>query len=296
MQFTSEIGGSTINFLDLTLTFRRHSLIQKIEFSIYRKPTFTGISIAHDSCHPQNQKIVVINSSIPRLIHLPLSTDVIRKETCIIQQIANKNGLKTDILKLIRRRRLHHLLSLPENRDPHQPPPSNVPQRQRWIRLPFLGKPSYKMERELKKLDLRVGFYPLVTLGQAFCSKDPIPPQKKSGIYLLNCGQCDAHYVGQTGRPLEKRIGEHRRAFANKKLHHSAMARHCLENHHDFDMVQSTLLHSCVKSQVMNKLEEIETIAAYSTNQQNLLNDLDSVYVTPFTRFYYNFSPPLATV
>ena len=52
----------------------------------------------------------------------------------------------------------------------------------------------------------------------------------------------------------------------------------------------------------MNELEEIETIAAHSTNQQNLLNDfdsvyvtnLDSVYVTPFTRFYYNFSPLLA--
>ena len=144
-------------------------------------PRFLPPSEPKDSSH----KLLHSSADPP-----PPSNEVIRQESRIIQQITHKNGLKSNISNLIQRRRLRHLLSLPENRGPDQPPLSNDSQWQRWIRLPFLGKPSYKLERELKKMDLKVGFYPLVTLGQAFCSKDPILPQNKSGVYLLNCGRC----------------------------------------------------------------------------------------------------------
>ena len=42
----------------------------------------------------------------------------------------------------------------------------------------------------------------------------------------------------------------------------------------------------------MNKSEEIETIDAYTSDKQNTLNDLDAVFVTPFIRYFYDFTPP----
>jgi len=51
MDFTLEIGGSQIHFLDLTLQLVPAQQMLKVEFAIYRKPTYTGVSIAHDSKH-----------------------------------------------------------------------------------------------------------------------------------------------------------------------------------------------------------------------------------------------------
>ena len=42
----------------------------------------------------------------------------------------------------------------------------------------------------------------------------------------------------------------------------------------------------------MNKAEEVETIATHTLLNHNLLNDLDAVYVTPITHFYYDYQPP----
>ena len=42
--------------------------------------------------------------------------------------------------------------------------------------------------------------------------KDPIPHTDKCGaIYQITCEVCNKVYIGETGRPLKKRISEHRR-------------------------------------------------------------------------------------
>ena len=46
----------------------------------------------------------------------------------------------------------------------------------------------------------------------------------------------------------------------------------------------------------MDRLEEIETIAACKSASPNLLNDLVSMFFSPFLRFFYNFSPHLVTI
>lgn len=61
MEFTLEIGGDQIHFLDLTLHFKEFDSQQKTTvFNIYRKETFTGDSINGSSLHPQSQKLAAI--------------------------------------------------------------------------------------------------------------------------------------------------------------------------------------------------------------------------------------------
>jgi len=80
--------------------------------------------------------------------------------------------------------------------------PQSTNLRTKWIRLPFLGRHSYKMEKELKKYGYKVGFYPLLTVNNLINIKDSISPNKQSGIYRLTCGLCDSQYIGQTGPAL----------------------------------------------------------------------------------------------
>mgnify|MGYP000893503918 CR=1 FL=1 len=44
----------------------------------------------------------------------------------------------------------------------------------------------------------------------------------------------------------------------------------------------------------MKKVEEIETIAAYTSNTGDILvSELETMFITPFITYFYNFKLPL---
>ena len=226
-----------------------------MEFLLAQK-LYTGVSIAHDSMHPAQHKVAVVNHAIHRLVHLPLSNDEILKETQAIQYIASLNGLRLDILKMIRRKRLKLLLT-EDATSPANPP------RTRCIRLPYLGKLSNQLSRELRRCDYRVGFYPHTTVNQLSTLKDKIPPAKRSGIYRLTCGECPSLYIGQTGRKFSTCLSDHQTAYNKKKPKDSAMTKHCLETGHNFANISTDLVCSSSKGRFMNQAEEVETIYSH---------------------------------
>jgi hypothetical protein len=61
----------SINFLDLTI----HRQTNKLQFSIYRKPTQTDIIIPNDSCHPYEHKLSGINYLLNRLHTYPITEE-----------------------------------------------------------------------------------------------------------------------------------------------------------------------------------------------------------------------------
>ena len=160
---------------------------------------------------------------------------------------------------MIRRKRLKLLLTEDTT------PPANPP-RTRWIRLPYLGKLSNQLSRELRRCDYRVGFYPHTTVNQLSSLKDMIPPAKRSGIYRLTCGECPSLYIGQTGRKFSTRLSDHQKAYNRKKSNDSAMAKHCLETGHNFSNISTDLVRSCSKGRFMNQVEEVETIYSHKIN------------------------------
>ena len=229
-----------------------------------------------------------INAAIHRLLSLPLSIQAQNKEITTIQNIARTNQVDVDVATMVRRKRLKHLLA-EANPDP---PPLEDSTRVRWIRLPYLGKSSNVLARELRKYNYHVGFYPLTTVGHLIKLKDRIPTEKQSGVYKLSCGECEALYIGQTGRAFKTRFGEHRTAFNKNKPEDSAMAKYCINQRHNFNTVSGKLIHATSKSILLNRFEEIETIRASKVSGTNLLNDLDATFFNSFLRYYYEFSPP----
>ena len=79
----------------------------------------------------------------------------------------------------------------------------------------------------------------------------------------------------------------HKTALNTRKFHISAIAVHCNISGYDIDLIIVTLSHNSNKSSRFNRLEEIETIDAKNKEADNLLNNLDAVFVNPFVRFYY---------
>jgi hypothetical protein len=54
-------------------------------------------------------------------------------------------------------------------------------------------------------------------------------------VYKINCNDCEASYVGQTGRQLLTRVKEHNSHIRRNGGGHSVLTDHRLEHNHDFN-------------------------------------------------------------
>lgn len=148
LKFTTDIGGRKMNFLDLTieLTPRNNGLVPT--FDIYRKPTFTGVSINGNSLHPYSHKLAAYQSMIHRLISLPLSRENFLKELDTIKFLAARNSVHFNIEKAVKRKLTARVQQSIANQIAVTPPPPSP--KELWIRLPFLGSASYRIAHLLK--------------------------------------------------------------------------------------------------------------------------------------------------
>ena len=60
-------------------------------------------------------------------------------------------------------------------------------------------------------------------------------------VYKINCKNCDASYVGQTGRRLDVGIKEHTRKYVNQD-NNSSLYTHATNNNHDIDLTNIKIL------------------------------------------------------
>ena len=61
---------------------------------------------------------------------------------------------------------------------------------------------------------------------------DEIPKNKQSGIYQINCADCDEMYIGQTKRNNSIRAAEHMRNVKNLGIEKSTIAPYVWNNNH----------------------------------------------------------------
>lgn len=290
IKFSLEKKGDSLSFLDLLirLTSSSSSPLLIPKFSIFRKETFTGVSIHSSSLHTRAHKQASFHAAVNRLIQIPMDNNDYKNEIQVIKAIAVHNGLDLDVEKHIRRKSIKLLLS--ESRGSIT---SRLSKREKWLRLPYLGRNSDLLARELRKYDYHVGFYPIYTLNRLSSLKDPVHPSDSPGVYRLSCADCPAKYIGQTGCSLKKRIAQHKLHYnqlvsGKRSLlarENSAMADHCFRCQHNFNS-DAKLLHRCEKGSRLNKLEEYETMLELSRAGNHLLNDLDATFVSPFMRYY----------
>ena len=95
---------------------------------------------------------------------------------------------------------------------------------------------SETIARILQPYNIRVAHKPITTLRQLLTNvKDKDEPNDRQGAaYKIKCCDCQATYIGETGRNWNTRLTEHKRATRNGDLNNN-IAEHHLQTDHRID-------------------------------------------------------------
>ena len=110
--------------------------------------------------------------------------------------------------------------------------------------LLYISGLSESICRVLAPLAIQVTFHSFRTLRQELVHpKDPVPANHRKGVVCsIPCAECPRTYIGQTGRSLDHRLREHRRALKNGDLGSSALAEHVFSSNHQVDLSKAMVI------------------------------------------------------
>lgn len=259
IKFTKESeNNKKLNFLDISITRN----IDKLSYTIYRKPTQTSHTIDNNSNHPISHKIAGLNTMVHRALHIPMNKEEFNKEINTIKHIAKVNNHSP---KMVDR-----LINKHNNRS-KEPKPDK-----KYAVISFVNNNSYKIANIFKQQGLKVAFRTRNTLHRHIhrtntntVKRDPFA---NSGVYKLTCQDkdCKADYVGLTSRSFNIRYLEHRKALQYRK--YSAFCEHAYDSNHSFTDIQNdlTILHRESNVKALRIKEAIEIHLRQRDNPENL--------------------------
>ena len=98
--------------------------------------------------------------------------------------------------------------------------------------VPFLST----IARILQPYNICVAHKSITTLRRLLTNvKDKDKPEDRQGaVYKIKCCDCQASYIGETGRNLSTRLTEHKRATRNGDVNNH-IAKHHLQTKHRID-------------------------------------------------------------
>ncbi|KAM7315582.1 GIY-YIG nuclease family protein [Ixodes scapularis] len=113
--------------------------------------------------------------------------------------------------------------------------------------IPYVKGISEALGRALRPLGVRTVYKPYRTIANVISKpKDPTPPEAERGvIYQVQCKECDASYIGETGRKRKTRLKEHARDAANSTnatRFKSELVDHAWTSGHQFDFDKASTL------------------------------------------------------
>lgn len=106
-----------------------------------------------------------------------------------------------------------------------------------YFAVPFLPSVSEKFNYIMRDIDnVRTFYFSLNKLDKLIKGhKDPLPKALSMNVvYKIDCNDCNASYVGQTGRRLQTRIEEHRKHINRNSSSRSVITDHKVNFGHDF--------------------------------------------------------------
>ena len=128
-----------------------------------------------------------------------------------------------------------------------------------WISLPYMRGLSEPVARVLRPLGINVA-HRAEQWKWRLCKeiKDQLPMNKRKGVvYSIECDECRAIYIGETGRTLDDRLKEHQRHTRLVAPEKSAVAEHALTMKHEIDCASAKVIDTAagtVKRRVKEKL------------------------------------------
>ena len=235
IKFTQEgLTDNKLPFLDCLVTVNQD---RTLSVSVFRKPTHTDQYLQFSSNHPLVQKLGVVNTLYHRA-----DTIITKDSDKITEHQHLRHALKTCGYK-------DWAIDKALNRGEKDDKPANEGTTssgtKTYVTIPYHGDVSEKLKRIYRDHGITTHFKPTNTLRQSLVHpKDKQPKGRISGVvYGVQCAEdqeCQEHYIGETGQPLQSRMSQHRRASSSGN--DSAVYKHLDGSGHNFDIDDVVIL------------------------------------------------------
>ena len=250
IQFTcKEESNNKFSFLDVSMTRMKNKLVT----SLYRKKTFSGAYMSHNSLLLKYKK-GLIHILLFRALNICADYNTLHNEVQYSKLKWQKNSSPFFFIDSFIKRFLDKLFIIRKTSD------SVSDKKEIFIFLELLGKIPFQSKKQLTKIfrtckkNLKVNaiFKSSNRIRNAFRFKVKISTFMNSKlIYKFKCNICNDVYVGETKRHLLVRQCKHlgksivtEKPSKYNKKYATAIKKHCHENNHEADSSCFTLIDS----------------------------------------------------
>ena len=200
-----------LSYVDDTFTAVRHDVFNafhhhlnenSLRTTAYRKPKHTDRLLDESSYNPTSHKATTIRT-LTRPVQLVCNTtDSLSDESKYLNLFFSKNNYNEDFIQ----RNTYRPTTTTEANDKATPTTTTT--------LPYIKGISENISRILQLFNIRVAHKSITTLSQLLTNiKDRDEPRNRQGaVNRINCSDCHASYIGETGRNLITRLTEHKQA------------------------------------------------------------------------------------
>jgi len=204
IKFTHEQEeNAQIPFLD-TLIVRKED--GNVKLKVFRKKTHTDQYLSFNSHHPLYHKLGVVRTLFDRKEAIVTEQKDKEEEEKHITEALARCGYPRWAIEKVKRQSN----SSKPNKEKKQ---ITEEKSKHMVVLPYVKGTTETLQRIFRSHKVASAVRPHTTLRKLLVHpKDKIPDEKKCGvIYEVPCKNCAQTYIGETGRQMHIRIGEHRK-------------------------------------------------------------------------------------
>ena len=257
IKFTYELeNNNNLPFLD-TLLHRENDKIQR---SVYRKPTYKNDIIHFYSHHTEKIKSGIIIGFYLRALRI-CSPEYLDNEMKYIEESFTTLRYPKHFIRSARRK----AYKIFKNKDNIQVINDNKNQKFRRITLPT-NRISKSLAKNLINFNIEICNQTSTTIKDITRNTPNKPPESNACIYSIPCTGCNSVYIGQTSRTLKQRLDEHRRALKSADPK-NALVIHRNAKNHNFNIKKAHPI-KFIKASPKRKLIESTLISQYKTIKQ----------------------------
>ena len=247
--FEGEIENK-IPFLDITIEKANNAFTT----TIFRKKTFTGSGLNYFSDILMSYKISSIITLINRAFTLTSSYAMFHEEIVFLRKYFTLNAYPVKLFNTTLHKYLNNKFTKVTNAR------HDVPRKNAYLELPYIGRQSKQMMHEVKQLVAK--FFPQINakfysrnnnkISSVF-RRDLVETDVLMGsniVYKYNCDCCQQSYIGSTMLQMFVRVHKHKgtsfrtnRPLAKPEL--SAIRSHCNSHDHPFKSTNFSVIDKC---------------------------------------------------
>ncbi|BHF81652.1 hypothetical protein SprV_0802478500 [Sparganum proliferum] len=244
-------------FLDVQVTKLADGNIRTM---VYRKATSTWRILHFRSNHSAGHKRSCVRTLFQRAQTHCGDDDDRKKEVKYVRALFKANGYPKSFIR--------KCLTKPHSGRSSEENPMF------WLSIPYVKNVSEATSRILNPFGIGVAHELASTIRrQIMRPKDPLPVTEQSAVvYNMPCQDCDARYVGETGKRLGTRLHEHQLAI-NRKDKLSLAYGHALERNHSFAFEKARMV-----CRANDKMARLMLESWSSTGTLNRAIDLHPAY------------------